>query len=60
MTELNYDCHTQFQFPLMTEADVQTLEKQISNKAHYEALVWISFFDSVTCRLHCSVILLCV
>jgi len=30
----------------MTEADLQTLEKQIDNKADYEALVWILFFDT--------------
>jgi len=41
----------------MTEADVQTLEKQIGNKADYEALVWITSIETATCRLHFIILL---
>lgn len=36
---LNCACCVQFHFPITTEAELQTLEQRIANKADYEALV---------------------
>jgi len=48
----------QFQFPVTTEAELQALDKRLSNKADYEALVQISVSDIVRCSLYLKIIIL--